>query len=67
MMNIDNSRSFATQENLIASLKKNGLDNYKFVVVKNTENRWTAIFPNSFLPADADRFGIASRGFMVLG
>jgi hypothetical protein len=43
MLNIDNSRSYATEANLLKAIKKLRVDK-GYVVVKNRQGRWTAIF-----------------------
>ena len=52
VITLENCRSYATEANLMKGLEKMGLDSYgfegempcRFVVAKNAENRWTAIF-----------------------
>lgn len=49
---LNNCKSYATEENLLRALAKLGLDEYgsegempcKFIVARTTEGRWTAIF-----------------------
>lgn len=43
MFNLDKSKSYATEENLIKALKKLHVQN-GYVVCKNKNNRWTAVF-----------------------
>ena len=43
MLNIDKSKSYATEENLIKALKKLHVQQ-GYVVVKNRKGRWTAVF-----------------------
>jgi hypothetical protein len=64
-MNIDNAKSYATEANLIAALTKLGFATDRFVVVRNREGRFTAIFPASAADGYLGRF--ASAGFLTLG
>jgi len=43
MLNIDSSKSYATEENLIKALKKLRVPS-GYVIVKNRQGRWTAVF-----------------------
>lgn len=43
MLNIDNSKSYATEENLMKALKKLRVQQ-GYVVVKNRRDRYTAVF-----------------------
>lgn len=50
MLNIDESKSYATEANLLKALAKVGLSNTKFMVVRNRAGRYTAIFGYSWNP-----------------
>lgn len=64
-MNIDKSKSYATEENLMVALKKFGLDVCRPLVVRNREGRWTAIFGYS-ASGHSNPFSIARCGFTVI-
>jgi hypothetical protein len=64
-MNIDTSKSYATEENLMKALEKAGLDKCKPLVVRNREGRYTAIFGYAIYGVQ-NPFIIAHKGFMVI-
>lgn len=64
-MDIDNAHSYASEQNLIAGLKKIGLDQLKYLIVCNRQGRFTAIFPLAW--NQVQPIMIAQRGFMVVG
>jgi hypothetical protein len=66
ILDIDNCKSYATQENLLKALKKHQISDFRYLVVKNTQNRWTAIFPFSNIK-DGNVTLFARYGFMTLG
>ena len=43
-LDIDNSKSYATEENLIKALRKQGLDTMRPLIVCNRQGRFTAVF-----------------------
>lgn len=62
---IDNSRSYATHENLEKALVKLGVTRHdRPIAVRTTEGRWTAIFP---APRDGDVTKFSRLGFMTIG
>jgi len=67
MMNIDTAKSYATEANLTKALAKTGLDQYRHMVVRTRDGRFTAIFPAS----EAIRHGylgvFAQFGFHTIG
>jgi hypothetical protein len=65
-MNIDESKSYATEENLMKALQKLKLDTFDYLVVRNKEGRFTAIFPLGW-NREAQPIWFASNGFMVVG
>ena len=71
-MDIETSRSYATEANLEAALKKVGFFKHRHLVVYNRDGRCTAIFPVSNVTTN--EYGqagnvmlYANRGFMTLG
>lgn len=63
---IDNARSYASRDNLEAGLERFGFADDRHIVVKNTANRWTAIFPASNIQGGyIGRY--AAQGFLTLG
>lgn len=44
MIDIDNSRSYATEANLMKALSEKGLDKMKPLIVCNRQGRFTAVF-----------------------
>ncbi|HXQ36084.1 MAG TPA: hypothetical protein VN843_18865 [Anaerolineales bacterium] len=42
--NIDNAKSYASEETLMKALQKHGLDKMRPIIVRNREGRFTAIF-----------------------
>ncbi len=74
MWNIDNSKSYATVDNLTKALLKLKIDHHPHLKVRNTTGRWTAIFPSSNYQNDHCFKGgmcyiayYASLGFFTLG
>ena len=65
-MTLDHARDFASRKNLIDALTERKLDTCRFLVVRNEQGRWTAIFPASSLQNGMARV-VAENGFMVLG
>ena len=68
MMNIDNSKSYATEENLMKALAKIGADKLRPLVVRNREGRFTAVFGFhlSGLAETGNLCGLAQHGFMTI-
>jgi len=64
-MNVDSSKSYATQENLMKALEKMDLLRFRPVVVRNKEGRWMAIFGYS-LSQHQNPASICHLGFMVI-
>lgn len=65
-MNIDKSKSYATEAQLVARLQKLGFADHRHVVVCNRQGRFTAIFPASNL--QGGYLGLyAQHGFLTLG
>lgn len=64
-MNIDECKSYATEQRLTAYLKKYGLEKFRPVVVRNRDGRWTAVFGAGF--CNGCILMVAASGFMVLG
>ncbi len=63
-LNIDSSKSFATEATLTAKLATFGLADHRYVVVCNREGRFTAIFPLNQPNGDIRP---VHQGFLVLG
>ena len=66
MNNIDTSKSYKTEANLIAALTKLNIAQYRHLVVCNREGRFTAIFPVSSVQF-GDMAMFARHGFMTIG
>lgn len=66
-LSIETSTSYATEKNLLRALEQKGVDKLHRVVVRNSQGRWTAIFPFSRIQGTTNPFLLASLGFMVLG
>ena len=64
-MNIDNAKSYATEENLTKGLTRVGLNDARYLTVCNRDGRFTAIFPMSW--NEIGPVSIAGVGFMVVG
>lgn len=63
---IDNNRSYATEENLQKALVKLGFADHAHVVVCNRQGRFTAVFPASNIKGGY--MGLyASHGFLTIG
>jgi hypothetical protein len=62
-LNIDTSKSYATEENLMKALRKLGLADRKPMVVCNRAGRFTAIFSVSLGRFDGDLMKAARHGF----
>lgn len=60
-MNIDECKSYATEDNLLRALTKLGFDPKKALIVRNRSCRWTAVF--GFHHYDTSP---AFAGFMVI-
>lgn len=70
MLNIDDSRSYKTEANLIAALEKLGFAKDRYLVVCNRQGRFTAVFPFSAIEQSGnagDLMRYARHGFMTLG
>jgi len=65
-MNIDECRSYATEDKLLQGLRMKKLDRFEYLIVKNTQNRFTAIFPLGW-NREAQPIWFAQAGFMVVG
>ena len=63
--NIDNSKSYATEQNLLKALEKLGFIDDRFVVVCNRQGRFTAVFGFSNI-TDGDATRYARHGFMTI-
>lgn len=63
---INESKSFATEANLIKAITNLGFADNRFYVVRNGEGRFTAIFPASNI-IDGDMAKYARHGFFTLG
>ena len=66
MFNIDDAKSYATEENLLKALTRFGLHTAKHIVVRNRAGRFTAIFGYSWNPTVNAGY-IAHAGFKVVG
>lgn len=67
IIDIDNARSYANEENLNGALTKLGLGEIERITVRNRTGRWTAIFTVSRLEAKNINLGWpASIGFPVV-
>lgn len=67
-INIDNSRSYKTEANLVKALEALGIDDtWRKIVVRNRAGRFTAIFPISQNDRNRNVCGLAHHGFMVVG
>jgi len=64
---IDESKSYATEANLMKALVKYGLDKENPLVVRNKEGRWTAVFHIMWSSAkEGGYIGFASQyGFLT--
>ena len=63
-------KSYATEANLETGLATAGLAEQRHLVVRNSEGRWTAVFPLNWLTEDMKCGAIphiAAQGFMVVG
>jgi hypothetical protein len=66
-MNIDNAKSYATENSLMRALARYGFDKDRFLIVRNRAGRFTALFPMSNF-RDGGYVGIyGDRGFMTVG
>lgn len=65
MLNIDTSRSYATEAQLVRALEKRGLGKLFPLIVRNREGRWTAVFGVSNLQGNITL--CARQGFMTIG
>lgn len=66
MFNIDNMKSYATEENLVKALTKLGFVNDRHFVVCNRAGRFTAVFPVSNIKCGY--LGLyAQHGFLTIG
>jgi hypothetical protein len=65
-MNIDDSKSYKTEANLLAALAKLGFADDRHIVVCNRQGRFTAIFPLSNIK-DGNATRYARQGFLTLG
>jgi hypothetical protein len=66
MTSIDNAKSYATEKNLTAAVTKVFGDDVKYMIVRNREGRWCALFPYSWNP-ELNVGAIIHNGFMVIG
>lgn len=68
LMNIDTSRSYATEANLLKALQQLGLAGMRPLVVRNREGRWTAVFGLhlSGMAKSGDVMAAASHGFKTI-
>jgi hypothetical protein len=68
MLNIDTSKSYATENNLIVALTKLGIVNDRPLIVRNREGRYTAVFgfhlSGAYETGDCTRY--ARLGFMTI-
>jgi hypothetical protein len=67
----DNTKTYATRENLVKALEKlnlvkNDLDR-AIMIIRTPAGRWTALFLKSFMPNDINLFTPAHLGFKVVG
>lgn len=62
----ENTRSYATKENLIKGIERFGIGHIRHIVCKTEDDRWTAIFiVSAYLNKNGGFAGIASQyGFM---
>lgn len=65
-MNIDSSKSYATEGNLTKALYACGISHMDYLVVCNRDGRYTAIFPTGW-NQNNDSVRPAHLGFMVVG
>ena len=68
MISIDESRSYATEANLLTALKRLGFDTCRPIIVRNRDGRWTAVFGLHVSGAGAtgDVMRFARHGFMTI-
>ena len=68
LFDIDNSKSYATEANLIAALERLGLSELRPVIVCNRAGRFTAVFGLhlSGLAANGDVMRAARHGFKTI-
>lgn len=71
-MNIDTSRSYATEANLRTALERFGFAECPHVVVRTRTGRWTAVFPVSSVSFPERHGGgylgrFACQGFLTIG
>jgi hypothetical protein len=64
--NIDNSRSYLTEAGLLRAIEKKGWADHKFIIVRNREGQYTAIFSASQIQ-DGDMTRYARYNFMTIG
>lgn len=65
---IETCRSYTTRERLIQALEKFGFGSYRYVIVCNSQGRFTAIFPYSEIAKEGGYMGVfACKGFLTLG
>jgi len=66
-MNIDTSKSYATEANLIKALTEAKLIDCRPLIVRNREGRWTAVFSSANLSHVGYSIAYAAhKGFMTL-
>jgi hypothetical protein len=67
-LNIDTSKSYATEENLTKALKRSGLDGLRPLIVLNRAGRYTAVFGLhiSGLAQNGNITAAARHGFMTI-
>ena len=68
LMNIDESRSYVTEDNLIKAIeKKFGSETDNYIVVCNRKGRYTAVFHHHGPYARIHPADVANFGFPILG
>lgn len=66
VFNIDNARSYASEEHLLKVLKKLGLDDKRPLVVLNRQHRFTAVFGLHNADVKGDVTFAARHGFKTI-
>ncbi len=66
MLNIDTTKSYATEENLIKAISKLGFEKDRPLVVCNREGRFTAVFGLHLSGVSGDPTRYARHGFMTI-
>jgi hypothetical protein len=66
MLNIDTSRSYKTENNLLAALQRFNLSNRMPLIVRNRKGDWTAVFGLDNAQPNGDLTFAARHGFITI-